>query len=672
MKRRLSSAEEDEGDDSQQQQPPYYLRNFCLVLEHSRSAAVAGLFDAAELDAFARFSKLSPPAQKIFVRLYLRKGPWFSVARDCAAAYADIGCDASAALAECEAAGLVRTAASVTRGNAAELLQLARLPRLLEVARVCGVRVSSSGVQKADVVALLVERVSARGAVQRTLDGGCQLLQMLGGAAGVPAVRITEADKEAFRRAFRIFTMSPSHGETTVILADLQILRFPEYVVDRETSPFHGSRAEMLAFEAACSVEARFEALMAEGRFGDAGKLVATAAAAKLSELPRKEPPFPSELVASLVLLSDDVKVVAPFVPRGSSSSSKDGPAASALERFSEGWVLSRVLHHGVDAFERQRLYHDAVQCLWLLLSLPFRVYHRADWIVRLSLDLEHLGHKESALAVAELGLSDPTIGDNTGGRISLQKRVLKLARPPLRWKTPVFPSLTLREAKTITLVAQHTGTPAAGGKSLFIDAATGDKCIVEELALRHYKNDGWEGLHTESGVFLVLFSLLLWDQIFVSGIAGAFLTPYQDAPLDFGTEEFFQCRRACVEERLQAIAKMDGPLLAADVLSSWETHKGVSCRSVHWEHEAYTPELLSVIANAFGGQQIAAILEMMARDGSSWRAGMPDLVLHQNARGKLAEVKGPRDRLSCKQEAWIERLLVAGCEVEVCKVKDL
>lgn len=37
----------------------------------------------------------------------------------------------------------------------------------------------------------------------------------------------------------------------------------------------------------------------------------------------------------------------------------------------------------------------------------------------------------------------------------------------------------------------------------------------------------------------------------------------------------------------------------------------------------------------------------------------------------RCVEVKGPRDRLSDKQEAWIHLLLDAGCDVDVCHVRE-
>jgi Fanconi-associated nuclease 1 len=41
----------------------------------------------------------------------------------------------------------------------------------------------------------------------------------------------------------------------------------------------------------------------------------------------------------------------------------------------------------------------------------------------------------------------------------------------------------------------------------------------VEELALQHYASEeggGWQGLHCEGGVWAALFTLLLWDVIFM------------------------------------------------------------------------------------------------------------------------------------------------------------
>ena len=56
-----------------------------------------------------------------------------------------------------------------------------------------------------------------------------------------------------------------------------------------------------------------------------------------------------------------------------------------------------------------------------------------------------------------------------------------------------------------------------------------------------------------------------------------------------------------------------------------------------------------------------------------SCAGGMPDLLLWHAGRrqAKLSEVKGPRDRLSEQQKAWILAIASAGMKVEVLKVKE-
>jgi VRR-NUC domain len=76
-------------------------------------------------------------------------------------------------------------------------------------------------------------------------------------------------------------------------------------------------------------------------------------------------------------------------------------------------------------------------------------------------------------------------------------------------------------------------------------------------------------------------------------------------------------------------------------------------------------------IADCVGGAGLAAVCALLAEDYSGWRGGMPDLLLWKPAAraAKLAEVKGPRDRLSEQQRAWMAALEAAGLQVEVLKV---
>lgn len=52
-------------------------------------------------------------------------------------------------------------------------------------------------------------------------------------------------------------------------------------------------------------------------------------------------------------------------------------------------------------------------------------------------MDLDHLGRKEDSLQVAEKGVTDPLI--RGGDLLALQRRVVRLSKPPRRWRKPPY-----------------------------------------------------------------------------------------------------------------------------------------------------------------------------------------------------------------------------------------
>lgn len=81
--------------------------------------------------------------------------------------------------------------------------------------------------------------------------------------------------------------------------------------------------------------------------------------------------------------------------------------------------------------------YREAVELLKELLSGRLRSGRRGYWTVRLATDLDHLGRKEESLQVAEKGVGDPWI--RSGDRVALQRRVVRLSKPPRRWRKPPY-----------------------------------------------------------------------------------------------------------------------------------------------------------------------------------------------------------------------------------------
>ncbi|THG00761.1 hypothetical protein TEA_018237 [Camellia sinensis var. sinensis] len=144
----------------------------------------------------------------------------------------------------------------------------------------------------------------------------------------------------------------------------------------------------------------------------------------------------------------------------------------------------------------------------------------RGYWTLRLSIDLEHLGCLNESLSVAEDGFLDPRV--RASSRTTLQ-RVLRLGKPPRRKKTPSFSESVKRKITEGRPLNCKTGM-----KSRFYGEDK-EQCGVGQLPMQYYvgAGGGWQGVHTESGIWLTIFGLLLWDIIF-SDVPDVFRTRFQ------------------------------------------------------------------------------------------------------------------------------------------------
>ena len=94
--------------------------------------------------------------------------------------------------------------------------------------------------------------------------------------------------------------------------------------------------------------------------------------------------------------------------------------------------------------------YADAIRTLKILLSKVASGRRRGYWTLRLSIDLEHMGRPNESLSIAEGGVTDPWI--RAGPKIALQKRVLRLGKPPRRWKVPSYADSLKRNIKEVNI----------------------------------------------------------------------------------------------------------------------------------------------------------------------------------------------------------------------------
>eukprot|EP00250_Pteridium_aquilinum_P006904 c16733_g1_i1 orf=226-3453(-) len=637
-------------------QPSKYVHNFSYLLKAVLERE-SHLFDEKELGFLGSFFLLTEGAQSLFVRLSQRKGPWFRVSQ---INYADIP-DVEQASNELLASGFFSAGDGIEEDECLEkslrermhVLNVPELKHFLSMVKFKNKRVDSCTPKRDDLLDWIVSAAKEKHQNLGAEKGSNEvaILPLILKLIGL-CVRISDTASFLLWRLQRLFFLNGEQDISSFLLADMGAIKYPSYFCSQTGKAFV-NREALLAYEQALEVAQAMDMAVESNDL-------------KSIELCLNR--------ASLQLTSNKTRAVC---------TEDCGPKDAFLARFSAAWVFATVITLGVSVLERERRYAEAIKLLKQLLNQSCCPGRRGYWTVRLSMDLEHLGYKEESLEVAEAGLNDCRI--RHGDRVALQRRVLRLGKPPRRWKKPSFAKALAQSCKEVTI----TGRPLncqTGVKSRFY-GYDDDQCSVEELALQYYAGDsggGWQGVHSESGIWMTLFALLMWDVLFAE-IPNVFWHPFQTAPLDLRTDAFYPGRETIIEAQLKRIQCGEAPQLLAMTWSKWF---GTFCMGLNWERHSL--QELQVMASCVGGRGLASICRLLAEDYAGLAGGMPDLFLWRvpntsvpcgvccghcpSAWGspvgeaKLVEVKGPRDRLSEQQRAWISILMEAGIHVEVCK----
>ncbi|XP_078172244.1 zinc ion binding/nucleic acid binding/hydrolase isoform X2 [Carex rostrata] len=607
---------------------PKYQKNFVLLIEdvvrnHPH------LFTDREMSFIESLKSLSDAAQRLFIRLYTRKGPWFRMSK---IAYPEIT-DPLIAAEELEEAGcltLLRPSDNIhVKGcDMKDLLGLLTVSELRDILKAGLPKEEIKCSRHMELVKSLLsayENRNCRNLHKRTTEimGNC--------------VRIARFADEVLWRVQRLFFLNGEQDLSTFLLVDIGLAKYPNYVCHASHQIF-SDRGHLLQYEEAIQVAQ----VMDESLDNDNMKMV-----------------------ERCIEISQNYMCSSPMEETSLISSSVFKPRFFSC--FTAWWVYTKVLTLGVSVYERERRYEDAIRILKSLLERT-RDSRRGYWTLRLSINLEHKGYFNESLMVAEEGINDPWV--RAGSKMALQKRVLRLGKPPRRWKLPSYADSVRRSIPEVSIVGRPLNG-RVGEKNLFY-GYNGELCGVEELALQYFTQEeggGWHGVHSESGIWMTIFGLLMWDVIF-SDVPNVFCSKFQTGPLDLDTDDFYDTRKDLVESQLNKI--QDG--MAEEILiTCWDLHYGEFCRGVNWDRHSLAD--LRAVVSCMRAQSLASICRHLALDYRSWSSGMPDLLLwrfYANStcgEVKMVEVKGPRDRLSEQQHAWLLVLMECGYNAEVCKV---
>ncbi|NWV05050.1 FAN1 nuclease, partial [Ptilonorhynchus violaceus] len=641
---------------------PYYLQNFLVVLHAVlENEDDVRLFNEQDMNIITKFYKLSVGGQKLYVRLFQRKLNWLKVNK---IEYGEISVDLSPIIEELAEARFLQTESELE--DLCEGLDLLSAPELKTLAKIF--HLPNPNGQKQQLVDDFLKLSKQRSIFSRSQAGiGTVILKRVKDLAG-KCVRVCKGPRAIFSRILLLFSLPESLEEeeagsagqgllSTVLRANMGHMVFPSYTVNRKTQVFQ-DRDDLIRYATAVHLSNDIAAAMVNGNWEDANHLY-LCAKQTWSEL------------------------------KNHPSLSYHRVLPEYLRRFTVGWVYTRILSQGVEILQRLHMYKEAVQQLQSLLAQDvYCADSRGRWWDRLALNLhQHLKNTKKAIGCIRSGLADPAV--RTGHRLSLCQRALRIRDSPscrqFRALLHDLPILTVEDVTHVTISGKMC--PQTGmGKSVFLMEDVGDgeggedcsvstvMCSVEELALTHYRRNGFDqGIHGEGSTFITLYGILMWDIIFMDDIPDVFRNSYQTSPLDLYTDSFYENRRAVIEARLEQLQAASSETLAKLVADVWTAQEGRAAALVDWERFISLQQVQSLVS-CLGGTFLSGVFRRLSRDLRHCRGGLPDLLVWRShsQHFKLVEVKGPNDRLSPKQALWLSELHKLGAAVEVCHVQDV
>ena len=340
-----------------------------------------------------------------------------------------------------------------------------------------------------------------------------------------PCIRLSPSVHRLFERAHLVFYRSTEWTEkslTTIILAKISRRNFPEYLVSRSANIFP-SRSALLEFEASIRTQYRIDFIL---EYNGTVKTDGLLAVKDVFEevYPRWK----------TILLEEQQKEDRVY----------ESGEGAYLRRFSPAWVYTRVVHKGVYVLGRFKEYEREHQILSELLEQRlFHAARRGAWYQRKALLEEHYmwnlstdeGRTEDArkkhwkriaLETCEEGLQDRDC--HLIYHFDLQKRLMKLEKAlkvakrqqhdfgHVRLSKPAENNVKgIRIEKTPPPGPSgkrrnsESGLSRKGAKTIWVDEREGGgECSVEAMCLSWYRDQGWKGFHSESGIVRTLVRL--------------------------------------------------------------------------------------------------------------------------------------------------------------------
>ncbi len=206
--------------------------------------------------------------------------------------------------------------------------------------------------------------------------------------------------------------------------------------------------------------------------------------------------------------------------------------------------------------------------------------------------------------------------------------------------------TLMLQQASTIRLDELWQGQTEAG-------------------ACRYYQQQGLQAFHSENQLWLALFGLLFWQELFLSA-ESAIYNEFEKRPRDLTSGGFYRRQAFAIEQKLQLLLQPEQAiqLLLQNLTQFYPQPNAVFT----WRLEL--AEQLPLLLRGLPGAALATLLRQMATDFRRYSHGFPDLCL-VTASGEIrfVELKARGDAVRRNQLSKMLTMRQLGLSVQLVKV---
>ncbi|MDP5035952.1 MAG: exonuclease domain-containing protein [Alishewanella sp.] len=218
------------------------------------------------------------------------------------------------------------------------------------------------------------------------------------------------------------------------------------------------------------------------------------------------------------------------------------------------------------------------------------------------------------------------------------------------------FPAPGTVSAKRSRLTDLLQQAPSIGVDELYLGKA-------EQGVIAHYQRQGYQAFHAENNLWLALFALWFWHELFEHP-ASALHNPFERRPRNLSAGLFYPQFADSIEQKLQWL---DEPGATQHLLNALAAHFGKRNSICFWPQDL-AEQLLPLVKQA-PAKALATLLRHMAQDFQRCSSGYPDLLLIKGNELAFVEVKAPGDKIQRHQLARLLALQQVGFNARLEKL---